>query len=214
MLCYVVLCDHHHHIYAASVCSNHSRNIDNLGVSSAFRKKNKILVAAHIDYDWRCPRWIDIIAFIFCVFHCFFVVGCLHPSSSGTELMLKMFQPIVVVAVLLLLAGMVADAQRNPSISFISKDKVVNIGDTLELKCQVQDAATYPVSWTILGKTGKDPIFISRGQTIIVPGDRHHLMYEERDSTYTLVVNKVQEIDAGTYRCEVTTSVSGNVSLI
>lgn len=127
------------------------------------------------------------------------------------NMMIKMFFSI---APLLLFLAIEANAQRNPSISFISKDKVVNIGDTLELKCQVQDAATYPVSWTILGKSGKDPIFISRGQAIIVPGDRHQLFYEERDSTYTLVVNKVQEIDAGTYRCEITTSVSGNVSLL
>ena len=100
-------------------------------------------------------------------------------------------------------------SQRNPTISFISKNKVVNIGDTLELKCQVQDAESYPVAWT---KLGNEQVFISKGQSVIIPGHRHHIHYDDKDSTYTLIIDKVQEIDAGTYRCEITTSVNTNVS--
>lgn len=101
--------------------------------------------------------------------------------------------------------------QRNPSISFISKDKVINIGDTLELKCQVQDAASYPVAWT---KLGRENTFISRNTAIVIPGDRHQLVYSDKDSTYTLIIHKVQEIDVGTYRCEITTSVDKNVRIV
>ena len=104
-------------------------------------------------------------------------------------------------------------AQRNPSISFISKQRVVNIGDTLELKCQVQDAENYPVAWTKLGRDQHGQIFISKGKTITLPSTRHHIRYEDSDSTYTLVIEKIQEIDVGTYRCEITTGVNTNVSI-
>lgn len=100
-------------------------------------------------------------------------------------------------------------SQRNPSISFISKDKIISIGDTLELKCQVQDADSYPVAWT---KLGPNMVFISKGQSVVIPSNRHRIRYDDKDSTYTLLIEKVQEIDAGTYRCEITTSVNSNVS--
>ncbi|XP_017463667.1 PREDICTED: lachesin-like, partial [Rhagoletis zephyria] len=94
---------------------------------------------------------------------------------------------------------------RNPSISFISKDKVVNIGDQLELKCQVQDAGNYPVQWS---KLGSPQVTLSTSQTIVTPSTRHHIRYDDRDSTYTLLIDKVQEIDAGTYRCEISIGAS------
>lgn len=99
-------------------------------------------------------------------------------------------------------------SQRNPTISFISKDKVVNIGDNLELKCQAQDAESYPVSWT---KLGNEQVFISKGQSIIIPSNRHQIVFDQKDSTYTLIINKIQEIDAGIYRCEITTAVNSKV---
>ena len=39
-------------------------------------------------------------------------------------------------------------AQQNPTISFISKETVTDIGDTAELKCSVQYADNFPVSYT------------------------------------------------------------------
>lgn len=108
---------------------------------------------------------------------------------------------------LLLLVGFTL-AQRNPSISFISKEKVVNIGDNVQLKCQAQDTDNYPVSWT---KLGPEQIFISKGQSIIIPSDRHQIVYDQKDSTYTLIINKVQEIDVGIYRCEIKTAVNSEV---
>lgn len=40
----------------------------------------------------------------------------------------------------------VVGAQRSPTISFISQEKVVNIGDTVELECTVQYTSDYHVS--------------------------------------------------------------------
>ncbi|KAJ6219526.1 hypothetical protein RDWZM_005338 [Blomia tropicalis] len=119
-----------------------------------------------------------------------------------------MISPKIIV-LLFLLCLQLANGQRNPTISFISKNKVVNIGDTLELLCQVQDAASYPVAWT---KLGREQTFISKGQSVVIPGDRHHIFYSEGDSTYKLIIEKIQEIDAGIYRCEITTSVNTNYS--
>lgn len=131
-----------------------------------------------------------------------------HHLTSPLRPLARRLGPAIWLLLLLWLMPLVS-AQRNPSISFISKDKVVNIGDTLELKCQVQDAASYPVAWT---KLGRDQTFISRGQSVIIPGDRHQILYDDKESIYTLVIRKVQEIDAGIYRCEITTGVNTNVS--
>lgn len=120
-----------------------------------------------------------------------------------------MNRPIVVLLLFVLATGHFVATQRNPSISFVSKDKVINIGDPLELKCQVQDAEGYPVSWT---KLQPQQTFISKGKAIVVPGNRHQLIYNEKDSTYTLLISKVQETDVGLYRCEITTGVNSNVS--
>ena len=104
------------------------------------------------------------------------------------------------------------NAQRNPTISFISKDKVVNIGDNLELKCQAQDAESYPVAWTKLSPSAdQEQVFISKGQSIIIPSNRHQILYDDRDSTYTLIIEKIQEIDVGIYRCEITTAVNTKI---
>lgn len=97
--------------------------------------------------------------------------------------------------------------QRNPSISFISKDKVVNIGDQLELKCQVQDAGSYPVQWS---KLGSPQVTLSTSQMIVTPSTRHHILYDDRENIYTLVIDKVQETDAGTYRCEISIGASSH----
>ncbi|XP_054159045.1 lachesin-like [Oppia nitens] len=103
--------------------------------------------------------------------------------------------------------------QQNPTISFISKERVVSIGDTLDMLCQVQYAKDYPVVWTKVNKDNpNNHLFISRGSTIIIPENRYSVNYNEREQIYTLVISKVQEIDAGEYRCEITTGISSKVT--
>lgn len=103
--------------------------------------------------------------------------------------------------------------QQNPTISFISKERVVSIGDSLEVKCQVQYANEYPVVWNKVNKENpNNHLFISRGSTIMVPESRYSVLFDEKQSIYTLIISKVQEIDAGEYRCEITTGISNKVS--
>lgn len=57
-----------------------------------------------------------------------------------------------------------ARPQSYPEISFISKEKVVNIGDSVTILCSVQYARDYPVEFVKVNK--KDPrnyLFISKG---------------------------------------------------
>jgi len=103
--------------------------------------------------------------------------------------------------------------QQNPTISFITKEKVVSIGDSLEAYCQVQYAKDYPVVWTKVNHDNpNNHLFISRGSTTIIPDSRYSVRFDEKQSIYTLVISKVQEIDAGEYRCEITTGISSKVS--
>ncbi|XP_071040811.1 lachesin [Parasteatoda tepidariorum] len=95
-------------------------------------------------------------------------------------------------------------SQRSPTISFISQEKVVDVGDTVELECQVQYAEDYSVVWV---KTNpdqpSDQLFISSNTNQIVPGERYAIRFKDDTKTYVLKINKLQEIDAGLYECQI-----------
>lgn len=98
-------------------------------------------------------------------------------------------------------------SQRSPTISSISQEKVVNIGDTLELECTVQYASDYSVVWLKIDpQHPSDNLFISSGTNVIVPDQRYAVTYDEYSGKYTLKISKVQEIDKGYYECQIITS--------
>ncbi|GAU88574.1 hypothetical protein RvY_01253-2 [Ramazzottius varieornatus] len=113
-----------------------------------------------------------------------------------------------------LLAGILVDvtAQQNPTITFIEKEKVADIGSTVELRCAVQFVADFPVMWIRLPDT---PLTI-RGSKI-VPDNRYSIRYDESSMTYLLQIQDLQESDDGIYRCQVqvtsTTKVTAEVPL-
>lgn len=97
-------------------------------------------------------------------------------------------------------------AQRSPTISYISQEKVVNIGGTVELECTVQYAEDYSVIWLKTNpENPSDQLFISSGTNQIVPGNRYSVRYEDHKGTYVLTISKLQEIDAGLYECQIIT---------
>lgn len=56
------------------------------------------------------------------------------------------------------------NCQSYPEISFISKEKVVNIGDTVQIQCSVQYARDYPIEFLKLNKKdARNYLFISKG---------------------------------------------------
>ena len=103
--------------------------------------------------------------------------------------------------------------QQNPSISFISQERVVNIGDTIDLHCSVQYSHGYPVIWAKIDRENpSNNLFISRGSSLSIPDNRYSIRHDEASSTYTLQLSKIQEVDTGTYQCQVIIGTSSRVT--
>ncbi|CAG0887216.1 unnamed protein product [Darwinula stevensoni] len=104
-------------------------------------------------------------------------------------------------------------SQRNPTISYISQEQIINIGGTVEMKCSVQYSRDYAVLWLKLdprSSSGATPI--STGTTLIVPDNRFSLRHDTASSTYTLQIKDIQEADAGTYQCQVLITVQNRIT--
>lgn len=103
--------------------------------------------------------------------------------------------------------------QQNPTISFITKERIVNIGDTIDLSCSVQYAREYPVIWAKINRDNPvNHLFISKGSSLSIPDNRYSIRHDEASSTYTLQISKIQEIDAGHYQCQVVISTASRVT--
>lgn len=106
--------------------------------------------------------------------------------------------------------------QQNPAISSISQDKVVNVGDTVDLECSVQYASGYPIIWAKVDQ--RNNLFISKGSSLSIPDNRYSIRHDEASSKYTLQISKIQETDAGTFQCQIvlgaTSKVTANVRMI
>lgn len=123
------------------------------------------------------------------------------------------------LTILLFLTSLIlVQAQQNPSISFISKEQVVEIGDTVSLKCTTQYSKDYPVHWIKVNRENPNTnLFISKGATVNVPNSRYSVYIEEQyggaynyypSRTYTLTIDKIQEVDSGRYSCQIITGTS------
>lgn len=93
----------------------------------------------------------------------------------------------------------------NPTITFISKDQIVNIGDDLELKCNFVDSGGYSIGWTRFDPNSapRRVTTIARGTSLDVPSDRFHAAFDTRQSQYILRIDQVNENDAGVYQCQI-----------
>lgn len=114
---------------------------------------------------------------------------------------------------LMLLLQDLVSGQQNPSISYISQERIVNIGDTIDLHCSVQYASGYAVIWAKIDRENpNNNLFISRGSSLSIPDNRYSIRHDEASSTYTLQLSKIQEIDSGTYQCQVVIGPSSRVT--
>lgn len=100
-------------------------------------------------------------------------------------------------------------AQRTPTISYITQEQIKDIGGTVEFDCSVQYAKEYSVLWS---KTDGEPVFLSTGSTLVIKDSRFSLRYDPNSSTYKLQIKDIQETDAGTYTCQVVISIVHKVS--
>ncbi len=93
----------------------------------------------------------------------------------------------LIVISLVLLASSFSDAQRTPTISYITPEIITRIGGTIEMDCSVLYATEYPVLWVKLpsnceGDRDSDirslvsdqctPIPLSSGSALIVRDNR------------------------------------------
>lgn len=104
-----------------------------------------------------------------------------------------------------------ASCDRSPTISFISKEMVANIGDTVDLDCSVQYLGSYPLLWVKI-QSNNNTLFLSQGSGAIVPDQRFSVRHDESSSTYTLQIAKLQETDSGLYMCRIVLSPTSQVS--
>lgn len=98
----------------------------------------------------------------------------------------------------------------NPTITFISKDQIVNIGDNLELKCTIADSLGYSFGWTRIDKSTSPSrvTTIARGTSLDVPSNRFQASFDQKQSQYSLRINQLNENDAGFYQCQVAQGIS------
>lgn len=100
----------------------------------------------------------------------------------------------------------------NPTITFISKDQIVNIGDDLELKCNFVDPEGYSIGWTRSDTSTGRVSTVARGTSLDVPSDRFHAAFDGRQSQYVLRIDQVNENDAGVYQCQIAQGTSAPVT--
>ncbi|KAG9509783.1 Lachesin, partial [Fragariocoptes setiger] len=111
---------------------------------------------------------------------------------------------ITIVIVMSVSCGLLACA-NTPTITFITKDQIVNIGDTLELKCSIIDNEGYSIGWTRTDSQSwpRRTTTIARGTSLDVPSNRFHSTFDQRTSLYMLRIDQINENDAGTYQCQI-----------
>lgn len=111
-----------------------------------------------------------------------------------------------------LLITAVSFAQRSPSITYITEDKIVDVGETVELSCSVQYGTDFNVIWLKTGKNIRDSIFLSTDTSLVLKESRFALLYDGASATYTILIKDLQETDAGIYQCEVVLSVNNKIT--
>lgn len=115
-----------------------------------------------------------------------------------------MQHPLVLPLLLLsFLAVIIHQTLAYPSITFLTKDQIVNIGDSLELRCDFADNDGFSVGWTRIDASSNRVTTIARGTSLDVPSDRFVAILNGRQSQYSLKISQINENDAGIYQCQV-----------
>ncbi|XP_050717451.1 lachesin-like [Eriocheir sinensis] len=103
-------------------------------------------------------------------------------------------------------------AVRTPSISWITKEQVVDIGSSVQLECSVQYSQDYPVLWVKRGSGSVQDLPISTGPGLIIRDSRYSLRHDKGSSTYALQIKDIQESDGGDYMCQVLIGINNRIT--
>uniref|UniRef100_T1JMP5 Ig-like domain-containing protein n=1 Tax=Strigamia maritima TaxID=126957 RepID=T1JMP5_STRMM len=115
--------------------------------------------------------------------------------------------------IIFLLPLIVVEAQRNPTISYITREQITNIGGVINLECSVQFAQDYPIFWSRIDPSApRDSLTLSSGSSMMIRDNRFSLRHDTATSTYTLQIKDIQESDAGTYQCQVVITMTNKIT--
>lgn len=92
--------------------------------------------------------------------------------------------------------------EESPSITKISSSQIKSVGEDVELECVVTNLNNYVVVWQLKSDSLATQI-LTAGFLRITANERYSLNTLQRDvnEIYTLKIKNVQENDAGTYQC-------------
>ena len=89
--------------------------------------------------------------------------------------------------------------QQEPSISFISKEKIADLGQQVELVCRITNAENYGTQW-IKSIANSSPLLLATGANTF---DQRFQAETGKDGSYKLIISDVRETDVGKYLCRI-----------
>lgn len=117
-------------------------------------------------------------------------------------------QLLFVVALLLL--SQTLTCLSIPTITFITKDQIMNIGEDLDLRCNLADVGNNQFGWyrrdTSHGE-GRTQV-IARGNHLDIPSSRFSPSFDPKSQQYSLRISQLNENDGGIYLCQISSGLS------
>lgn len=91
------------------------------------------------------------------------------------------------------------NGQQEPTISFISKEKIASLGESIQLICETAYASGYSVQW--IKATDGGLTLLSTGNSISIPDPRFSL--NKNNEKFELRIDRIVENDKGRYLCRI-----------
>ncbi|XP_074593391.1 lachesin-like [Brevipalpus obovatus] len=91
------------------------------------------------------------------------------------------------------------NGQQEPAISFISKEKIASLGESIELICETAYASGNSVQWIKANEGGIT--LLSTGNTVSIPDDR--IFLNNINEKFELRIDRIVENDKGRYLCRI-----------
>jgi len=115
------------------------------------------------------------------------------------------------ITIVILFSINLTNAQRTPTISFVSPNISTTRSSTIDMDCSILYGTEYPVLWMKIGADNR-PIPLSSGSSLIIRDNRFALRYDTASATFTLQLKDVQRSDEGRYECQIIVGINNKVT--